>query len=206
MTSSRTRDPGYRPDLEGLRGVAILLVLLCHARIPGAEAGFVGVDVFFVLSGFLITGLLANERERTGGIGLGSFYARRARRILPAAVLVLAATLLVARFVVSPLDLRRIADDGLAASLSLANMRYAVDATDYFAAVDASPVLHFWSLAVEEQFYLLWPILLLTVARIGRPRPAMSALTTAVLVSSFVVCGALTETASAWAYYSLPTR
>jgi peptidoglycan/LPS O-acetylase OafA/YrhL len=206
MTPPRTGESSYRPDLEGLRGVAILLVLLCHARIPGAEAGFVGVDVFFVLSGFLITGLLANERERTGGIGLGSFYARRARRILPAAVLVLAATLLVARFVVSPLDLRRIADDGLAASLSLANMRYAVDATDYFAAVDASPVLHFWSLAVEEQFYLLWPILLLTVARIWRPRPAMAALTTAVLVGSFVVCGALTETASAWAYYSLPTR
>ena len=124
MTSSRTRDPGYRPDLEGLRGVAILLVLLCHVRIPGAEAGFVGVDVFFVLSGFLITGLLVNERERTGRIGLGPFYARRARRILPAAVLVLATTLLAAPLVLSPLDLRRIADDGLAASLSLANMRY----------------------------------------------------------------------------------
>ena len=99
MTSSRARDSGYRPDLEGLRGVAILLVLLCHVGIPGAEAGFVGVDVFFVLSGFLITGLLVDERERTGRIGLGSFYARRARRILPTAALVLVSTLLAAKLV-----------------------------------------------------------------------------------------------------------
>jgi peptidoglycan/LPS O-acetylase OafA/YrhL len=206
MPSPRTGESRYRPDLEGLRGVAILLVLLCHLRIPGAEAGFVGVDVFFVLSGFLITGLLVDEHERTGRIGLGPFYARRARRILPAAVLVLATTLLTARFVLSPLDLRRIADDGLAASLSLANMRFALDATDYFAPVDASPMLHFWSLAVEEQFYLLWPILLLTVARIERPRHAMAALATAVLAGSFILCSALTDTSSAWAYFSLPTR
>jgi peptidoglycan/LPS O-acetylase OafA/YrhL len=206
MTSPRTGESRYRADLEGLRGIAILLVLLCHVRIPGAEAGFVGVDIFFVLSGFLITGLLVEEHERTGRIGLGSFYARRARRILPAAVLVLATTLLAARFVVSPLDLRRIADDGLAASLSLANMRFALDATDYFAPADASPMLHFWSLAVEEQFYLLWPILLLTVARIERPRLAMAALATAVLAGSFILCSALTDTSSAWAYFSLPTR
>jgi peptidoglycan/LPS O-acetylase OafA/YrhL len=206
MTPPLTAEPRYRPDLEGLRGVAILLVLLCHVRIPGAEAGFVGVDVFFVLSGFLITGLLVNERERTGRIALGPFYARRARRIFPAAALVLAATLMTAQLVLSPLDLRRIADDGLAASLSLANMRYAVDATDYFALVDTSPMLHFWSLAVEEQFYLLWPILLLTVSRIGRPRVAMAALATAVLGGSFVLCSALTDPSSAWAYFSLPTR
>ena len=206
MTSSRTGELGYRPDLEGLRGVAILLVLLCHVRIPGAEAGFVGVDVFFVLSGFLITGLLVNERERTGRIGLGAFYARRARRILPAAVLVLATTLLAASLVLSPLDLRRIADDGLAASVSLANIRYAVDATDYFAPVDTSPMLHFWSLAVEEQFYLLWPILLLTVARIGRPRLAMAALAATLLAVSIALCAVLTETENAWAYFSLPTR
>ena len=162
--------------------------------------------MFFVLSGFLITGLLVNERERTGRIGLGPFYARRARRILPAAVLVLATTLLAAQLLLSPLDLRRIADDGLAASLSLANIRFALDATDYFAPVDASPMLHFWSLAVEEQFYLLWPILLLTVARVGRPRLAMAALATAVLAGSFVLCSALTDTSSAWAYFSLPTR
>jgi peptidoglycan/LPS O-acetylase OafA/YrhL len=146
------------------------------------------------------------EHERTGRIALGPFYARRARRILPAAALVLATTLLTAQLVLSPLDLRRIADDGLAASLSLANMRFAVDATDYFAPIDASPMLHFWSLAVEEQFYLLWPILLLTVARIGRARLAMAALATTALAGSFLLSTFLTDSSNAWAYFSLPTR
>ena len=143
----RSGDDRFRPDLEGLRGIAILLVLLCHVGIPGAEAGFVGVDVFFVLSGFLITGLLIEERERTGRIGLGRFYARRARRILPAAALVIASTLLAAQLVLSPLDVPRVADDALAAGLSLANVRFALDATEYFAPVDPSPLLHYWSLA-----------------------------------------------------------
>lgn len=202
----RSGDDRFRPDLEGLRGIAILLVLLCHVGIPGAEAGFVGVDVFFVLSGFLITGLLIEERERTGRIGLGSFYVRRARRILPAAALVLATTLLTAQLVLSPLDVPRIADDALAAGLSLANVRFALDATEYFAPVDPSPFLHYWSLAVEEQFYLLWPALLLVAARLGRPRLAMAAVTIAILVGSFVLCHELTASSGPWAYYSLPTR
>ena len=163
----RSGDDRFRPDLEGFRGIAILLVLLCHARLPGAEAGFIGVDVFFVLSGFLITGLLVEESQRTGRIRLGAFYARRARRILPAAIVVLASTLLAAQLVLSPLDLPRVADDALAASLSLANVRFALDATNYFAPGAASPVLHYWSLGVEEQFYLLWPVLLLLAARLG---------------------------------------
>jgi len=206
MAQGRTNEGRFRPDLEGLRGIAILLVLLCHIRIPGAEAGFVGVDVFFVLSGFLITGLLVDEAERTGRIGLGAFYARRARRILPAAIVVIASTLLAAQLVLSPLDLPRVADDALAASLSLANLRFAVDATDYFAPVNASPMLHFWSLAVEEQFYLFWPLLLLIASRLGRPRVAMGVVALAILVSSFLLCYALTNTSEPWAYYSLPTR
>ena len=129
----RPGEPRFRPDLEGFRGIAILLVLLCHARLPGAEAGFIGVDVFFVLSGFLITGLLVDESQRTGRIRLGAFYGRRARRILPAAVVVLGSTLLAAQLVLSPLDLPRVADDAFAASLSVANVRFALDATDYFA-------------------------------------------------------------------------
>lgn len=205
-TPRRSGDARFRPDLEGLRGIAILLVLLCHARVPGAEAGFVGVDIFFVLSGFLITGLLVEDGERTGRIRLGAFYTRRVRRILPAAVVVLASTLLAAQVILSPLDLPRVADDGLAASLSLANIRFAVDATDYFAPIDASPLLHYWSLAVEEQFYLLWPVLLLVAARLGRPRVAMTALATAILVGSFILCLALTTSSGPWAYYSLPTR
>ncbi len=196
----------FRPDLEGLRGVAILLVLLCHARVPGAGAGFVGVDVFFVLSGFLITGLLTGEAERTGRIGLRPFYARRARRILPAAIVVLASTLLAAQLVLSPLDVPRVADDVLAASLSVANVRFALGGIDYFAPVTASPVLHYWSLAVEEQFYLLWPAMLLLATRVRRPRLAMFGLMAAILAGSIVLCIALTATNGPWAYYSLPTR
>ncbi len=202
----RPSESRFRPDLEGFRGIAILLVLLCHARLPGAEAGFIGVDVFFVLSGFLITGLLVDERRRTGQIRLGSFYARRARRILPAAIVVLAGTLLAAQLFLSPLDLPRVADDALAASLSVANVRFALDATDYFAPVAASPVLHYWSLGVEEQFYLLWPVLLLLATRARRPRLAMALLITVVLAGSFALSLVMTASNGPWAYYLLPTR
>jgi peptidoglycan/LPS O-acetylase OafA/YrhL len=198
--------PAFRPDLEGLRGVAILLVVLCHVGLPGAGAGFVGVDVFFVLSGFLITGLLVGEYERNGRLDLRAFYARRARRIVPAAVLVLACTLLAAQMLVSPLDLPGIADDVLAAGLSVANIHFALQATDYFAPVDASPVLHYWSLGVEEQFYLLWPLVLIAAARLARPRVAMTIATALILVGSFVLSNAMTASSGPWAYYSLPTR
>ena len=145
-------DP-FRPDLEGLRGVAILLVLAFHAGLPFVGGGFVGVDVFFVLSGFLITGLLVRERGRTGRIDLRAFYARRARRILPAAAVVLLATLALSWLVLSPLDLIRVSDDALASALSAGNVRFAFEATDYFSAgVTPSPFLHYWSLGVEEQF------------------------------------------------------
>jgi peptidoglycan/LPS O-acetylase OafA/YrhL len=197
---------GFRPDLEGLRGIAILLVLLCHARIPGAEGGFLGVDVFFVLSGFLITGLLVAEGERARRISLRAFYARRARRILPAAILVLVSTLIVAQFVLPPLDLPRVGDDGIAVSVALANVRFAIEATDYFAPVDPSPMLHYWSLAVEEQFYLLWPLLLLAALRLRLPRGLIIGLAVSILVGSFALSLALTDAAAPWAYYSLPTR
>ena len=202
----RSGDPRFRPDLEGLRGIAILLVLLCHVGIPGAEAGFIGVDVFFVLSGFLITGLLIADREQTGGIRLGAFYARRVRRILPAAVVVVAGTLLAAELLLSPLDVPRVADDGLAAVLSLSNVRFALESTDYFAPMDPSPLLHYWSLAVEEQFYLVWPLMLLVAARLGRPRLAMAVVAGLVLVGSFVLSVGVTDASGPWAYYSLPTR
>jgi peptidoglycan/LPS O-acetylase OafA/YrhL len=205
-SEQRPGEPRFRPDLEGFRGIAILLVLLCHARLPGAEAGFIGVDVFFVLSGFLITGLLVDESQRTGRIRLGAFYARRARRILPAAIVVLASTLLAAQLVLSPLDLPRVADDALAASLSVANVRFALDATDYFAPVAASPVLHYWSLGVEEQFYLLWPVLLLLATRARRPRLVMALLVTVILAGSFLLSLVMTATNGPWAYYMLPTR
>jgi len=201
-----TGGPSFRPDLEGLRGIAILLVLLCHIGIPGAGAGFVGVDVFFVLSGFLITGLLVAEYERDGRLNLRAFYARRARRIIPAAVLVLACTLLAAQLLLSPLDLPRIADDVLSAGLSVGNIHFALQATDYFAPLNPSPVLHYWSLGVEEQFYLLWPLLLIVAGRAPRRRVAMTGVIVLVLVGSFLLSYQLTLTSAPWAYYSLATR
>ncbi len=134
-----SRGETFRPDLEGLRGLAILLVLAFHASVPGITGGYIGVDVFFVLSGFLITGLLLRERERTGRIDLPAFYARRARRILPAAAVVIVATLPFAWVVMAPLDLPRVAGDAMAAALSAANMRFAATSMDYFAARASAP-------------------------------------------------------------------
>lgn len=197
----------FRPDLEGLRGVAILLVLLFHAGVPGTTGGFVGVDVFFVLSGFLITGLLLREREATGRVDLREFYARRARRILPAASVVLVAIALASPFFMAPLDLPRVADDALASALFAGNLWFAAGATDYFGVdLAPSPVIHYWSLGVEEQFYLLWPALLILVTRFGRPRAAVGLTLIGVVAASYLGALWLTEVSPPWAFYGLPTR
>ena len=210
MIEVAERRPGdaFRPDLEGLRGVAILAVLLFHAGIPGTSGGFVGVDIFFVLSGFLITGLLLREREERGSISLSGFYARRARRILPAALVVLVAILVASWFVLPPLDIPDVAKDVFASALFVGNIRFAIQATDYFAAdVVRSPVLHYWSLGVEEQFYLLWPFLLVLAMRFGgRVRLSAGVLVAAVLVLSLVFAVVVTGIDAPWAFFSLPGR
>ena len=206
-SGSRATSGEFRPDLEGLRGVAILLVLLYHARVPGTDGGFVGVDVFFVLSGFLITGLLLREHERFGRIDLGAFYARRARRILPAALVVLAATMILSWFLLAPLDLPRVAGDAVASALFFGNIHFAAGATDYFGTdLTPSPVIHYWSLGVEEQFYLLWPALLILATRSHRPRVAAGLLLAGLAILSYLAALVLTDAAPAWAFYSLPTR
>jgi len=199
---------GFRPDVEGLRGIAVLVVLLFHANLLGLVGGYVGVDVFFVISGFLITGLLLRERERTGRIGLLHFYARRVRRLLPAAFVVLVITLIAAMNLVAPLDRPAVGLDGAAAALSVANVRFALAAGDYFASVTTpSPFLHFWSLAVEEQFYLVWPALILLVARGGGSTARRVGLAlVGIVVASFAANVLITDLAANWAFYSLPTR
>jgi len=202
---------GFRPDVEGLRAVALGLVLLFHVGVPGSGGGRLGVDVFFVISGFLITGLLVREAERTGRVRLAAFYARRARRILPAATVVLVAAL-AATAVLAPQALASTGRDGLAAALQVANWRSALaDPVDLHPDAAASPLLHYWSLAVEEQFYLLWPPLVLLALTVARRRGtsvrrALVVTAGAVAVVSLACSVLLTPVLPTLAYLSSPTR
>ena len=201
----------FRPDVEGLRAVAVIVVVLFHAKFAAFEGGFVGVDVFFVLSGFLITRLLVKEMASTGTISLRTFWARRARRLLPASALVVAATLLVGRIVLAPLEQRSLALDAVAAGAFVANFRFAAVLGDYFGAqlgeLTPSPLLHFWSLAVEEQFYLVWPALMLLVARRPRQYRRLLVLVLGALgLVSLLASVWLTATRPTWAFYLLPAR
>jgi peptidoglycan/LPS O-acetylase OafA/YrhL len=201
----------FRPDIEGLRAVAIVVVVLFHAGVGVLPGGFVGVDVFFVLSGFLITGLIVREMRTTGTVSVVGFYARRAKRLLPATAVVLLVVAAVSMVVVSVVDRGDVGLDVVASALYVANWRFGLDAVDYFAAGAPSPVLHFWSLAVEEQFYLVWPWLLLLVTR-GARRAGRS-LTAPLLIGLAVVAVpslwwsiVQTQTAPGWAYFSTLTR
>ncbi len=156
----------YQPALDGLRGVAVLAVLLYHGGARWMRGGFLGVDLFFVLSGYLITTLLLTEWGRSGNISLRRFWGRRARRLLPALGLVLVGVALYALFVASASQVSSIRDDALASIGYVANWRFVFSNQSYFAQFAApSPLRHMWSLAIEEQFYLLWPFILMLLLR-----------------------------------------
>ena len=158
----------YRPDIEGMRALAVLLVMAYHAGLPPV-GGFLGVDVFFVLSGFLITGILIGELDRTGRISWGRFLARRARRLLPAAVLVLLVTAALSWFLVPGLRRHAVGTDIAWSAVYLVNWHLAEQSVNYLTSDTApSPVQHYWSLAVEEQFYVVWPALLIGAALLAR--------------------------------------
>ncbi len=210
----KPRKEGFRPDVEGLRAVAVGAVLLYHAGVPFARGGYVGVDVFFVISGFLITGLLVRELEKTEGISLSRFYSRRAKRLLPSTVVVLTFVVLVGLVLplYDPVRMQELSLGVVACGLYVMNWLLAARATDYFAAgLGASPVQHFWTLAVEEQFYLIWPALLLAVGwwfrGSGRGmRPALAAAFAAVLVTSLAYSVYSTQAQAGAAYFSTLTR
>ena len=189
----------------------MVAVILYHFHFPLISGGFVGVDVFFVLSGFLITRLVLGELVDTGTISLPAFWGRRARRLLPASAAVVVVTVLIASQVLPPLRLRDLARDTVGAATFTANFRFADSFGDYFgaelAASNPSPLLHFWSLAVEEQFYLCWPPLLLLLARRPRQyRRLVLATVGGVAVVSFLLGIWLTSHHHAVAFYLLPAR
>jgi len=206
ITNRQSRDP-FRPDIEGLRAVAVLLVVGCHCGISWCAGGFIGVDVFFVLSGYLITAHLEAEIRATSRINLPRFFARRARRLLPAGALVLLATMLAAAAIFSPQEIAFTAGAARAAGLYVSNVFFDRGASNYFAPdVEINPLLHTWSLGLEEQFYLLWPLLIL-LANWGAYRLRRSIwILGAVAVLSLICCIYTTRLAATFAFYELPAR
>jgi peptidoglycan/LPS O-acetylase OafA/YrhL len=225
--SPRPRRPSrqFRADIEGMRAVAVLGVVLYHAHVGILSGGFVGVDIFFVVSGYLITGLLWRELAADRRISLAGFYGRRARRLLPASMFVIVVTASAARRWMPPLHISSVMKDGVASALYVGNYRFAINQTDYLANSSPSPFQHYWSLGVEEQFYLLWPLLLIAssmmwkryhryqrarwLARGGDGGPSRidaAALLGLVTLGSFLLSLWLTHANQPWAFFSLPTR
>lgn len=173
----------YQPHVDGLRALAVALVILCHLNLASLAGGFVGVDVFFVISGYLISKLIIGELQRTGDFQFAQFYLRRARRILPALLVTCAWTLALAALLFSPQHLDEAGASALHAVASLSNVYFWLT-SDYFAlASETQPFLHTWSLSVEEQFYLIWPLLLLLAWRGWRLKGVACAITFAFLIS-----------------------
>lgn len=193
----------YRKDIDGLRAIAVVSVVATHAGIFGVSGGFVGVDIFFVISGFLITGIV-HEQLRAGQFSLADFYQRRIKRIIPALLIVVLFTLVMGVFLLLPEELESLARSSIAASLYVSNLFFWQEA-DYFAAeAEVLPLLHTWSLAVEEQFYLGFPVVAVLLFKLSRkwflPVLIMGTL------SSFLLCVIATPLSEASAFYLIPTR
>lgn len=200
---------GYRADLEGLRAVAILLVVAVHAGVPWLRGGFVGVDVFFVLSGFLITGLLVKEVSGTGRLSFAEFYVRRLRRLLPALLAMLLIVGVLASLLLAPAEQRGQSSAAAMAALWLSNIHFAFARLDYFSpGTETNLFLHTWSLGVEEQFYLIWPMLLVwLLGRDGKPDVARLKIGMfAIAAASLAACVWLSYRAPQLAFYLMPMR
>ena len=191
------------PQIQGLRALAAILVTFFHARlVPG---GFIGVDIFYVISGYLITGLILREIEKTGRLDLRSFYQRRIKRLLPTSVFVLLITAILAWFLLPAIYRDSLGRDLFAAAAYISNYLFAWWQNDYQNLnATPSPFIHYWSLAVEEQFYLLWPLFILVLAKYGKRIVLLGISITTFLSLLFSIY--LTQAAPIWAFYSLPTR
>ncbi len=199
----------FRADIQGMRAVAVLLVVLYHSGVPGFTGGYVGVDVFFVISGFLITGHLVREVESKGRIRFSTFYANRIRRLLPLSAAVVFGTLLLSRVWSSVFLVKSITTDAVYTAFYALNYRLADQAIDYQqASAPPSPLQHFWSLAVEEQFYFVWPIVIMLCVWIGRRYrwQLLGAVLAAIAAWSLWQSITVTRANAPLAYFSLQTR
>ena len=200
----------FRPDIQAARALAVLLVVLYHANIPGVHGGFLGVDVFFVISGFVITNVLLRERASKGTTSIPGFYARRVRRILPAATIVLIATVFATYHWLSYITGATNANDAKYVAAFVGNFHFATLGTQYFTATaPPSTLQQFWSLAVEEQFYLVWPVLFLVLTlpwRAFSPVIRLVSLLSLVIGVSLAWCVIETSQSEVWAFFSPLTR
>lgn len=200
---------GFRPEIEGLRAIAILLVIAAHFGIPGFNAGFIGVDIFFVISGRLITSILVREHENHGRINLPRFYANRLRRLFPALALTVIVSSVAVYYLLSTTRQVGQSHAAAAAIVWLSNVYFTFADVNYFGQELASNIfLHTWSLGVEEQFYLVWPLLLLLVlgltAKLGRR--LLLAILVMVFIASLATCLWLAPQQPNFAFYMMPTR
>lgn len=200
------RADNFRVDIQGLRGIAVLLVVLYHLDLHWLAGGYIGVDIFFVISGYLITGHLI-ETLNSNRFGFIDFYARRVRRIIPASLFVLSCTAIIACLFLPPLLIPKILKESIATALYLPNVFYAHQQTDYLAETSLSPLLHYWSLGVEEQFYFMWPLLMFFCWRLfSHKKNYVLAILVAVITASFVGNLYLTQANQSWAFFLVFTR
>ncbi|BCM18789.1 O-acetyltransferase OatA [Mesorhizobium sp. J8] len=197
----------FRPDIEGLRALAVAGVVAFHFGLTALPGGFAGVDIFFAISGYLITRHLVAEISDTGRLDLLRFYARRARRLLPAALFVIAATLAAGAVILSPEEQALYSKGAMFASAYMINLWLIRWSFDYFANdATSNPFIHYWSLSVEEQFYLAWPALLMLAAWMKPGKRAIIVAIGVVGLVSFILCAWLTSVSQPWAFYFSPLR
>ena len=196
----------YRPDIDGLRAIAVLSVIVFHIWPDALPGGFVGVDIFFVISGYLITLQILRDLA-SGQFSIGGFYRRRIKRIAPAMMAMLLATIIAAEFLLRPADAEAVSRSGLWSLLSLANVYFWLSEDEsYFAAsTDEIPLLHLWSLGVEEQFYILWPLVLLFLARHMQMRAGYIVMAT-LIAASFAFGQYFYPVDPSFVFYMLPSR
>lgn len=204
----------FRPDLQGLRAIAVLIVILNHAEFSFFSGGFIGVDVFFVLSGYLISGLLINEYRSNGNIQFLAFISRRLRRLLPALALMLSITVLISPFLISSQELDQQFRSAFFAASWTSNLFFAFSELDYFSELQTRDFfLHTWSLGVEEQFYIVWPLLLALMFRWISKGQCKEKSSNKLLwfflflfISSLSLCIFWSNNHPLWSFYLMPSR